>query len=231
MPHARQRRVAEVVAAAGAARGVRALENAHLIAEVPADEGDHAADAGGEVRRVRLEAAALERLFKALAARETLADGVGLVAVGHDEVAAHAAHRRVDDERRILDLRLVEGTGVDRAAVLGEDAVAAVGAAPHDEIGHGGLFAIRGLADDDAAAGIAVAREQLTRGFQFVDVHALLPSFSACSRAATISAACGSRIHSACSITRRCSVCGVSSGSTSTAFCSRIRPPSGISLT
>ena len=43
--------------------------------------------------------------------------------------------------------------------------------------------------------------------------------------------ACGRMIHSACSITRRWRVSGVSPGSTSTAFCRMISPPSGISLT
>ena len=49
--------------------------------------------------------------------------------------------------------------------------------------------------------------------------------------AATLSAAWGSIIHSACSITRLCRLSGLSPGSTSTAFWAIILPPSGISFT
>ena len=47
----------------------------------------------------------------------------------------------------------------------------------------------------------------------------------------TVSVAWGRRIHSACSITRRCKISGVSPGSTSTAFWAMISPPSGMWLT
>ena len=47
----------------------------------------------------------------------------------------------------------------------------------------------------------------------------------------TSSVARGRSFHSACSITRRCKVSGVSPASISTAFCRMISPPSGISLT
>ena len=47
----------------------------------------------------------------------------------------------------------------------------------------------------------------------------------------TCAAAWGSRIHSACSMTRRCRISGVSPGSTSTAFWAMISPPSQISFT
>ena len=48
---------------------------------------------------------------------------------------------------------------------------------------------------------------------------------------AIISVACGSNIHSASSMTLCCNTSGVSDGRISTAFCSKIFPPSGISLT
>ena len=47
----------------------------------------------------------------------------------------------------------------------------------------------------------------------------------------TIATALGSSFHSACSITRFCSTSGVSPGRISTAFCSRMGPPSHSSLT
>ena len=59
---------------------------------------------------------------------------VGLIAVRHDEVAAHRADGVIDDEARVGELGGVKGLGADAVVGLDKDAVAAVLAAAHDEI-------------------------------------------------------------------------------------------------
>ena len=85
---------------------------------------------------------------------------------------------------------------------------------------------IAAAAQKDAAAGVGVAF-QISRK---IHAHKIQTLLSVSSLAAS-SAAAGRRTHSACSITRRWRISGVSPGRTSTAFWAMISPPSGISLT
>ena len=101
-------------------------------------------DARRPVRLVRLVFACHEAAAKVA----VLADGVGLVAVRHDEVAPHRAHGMIDDEAGVRELGGVVRLGADAVLGLDKDAVAAVLAAPHDEIVH------TAASDKDAAAGI-----------------------------------------------------------------------------
>ena len=71
----------------------------------------------------------------------------------------------VDDEAGVLHFGGVGGFGADAVGLLRKDAVAAVDAAAHDEIGNDSLLAVGALADDDAPAGVAVARQVL------LDIH------------------------------------------------------------
>src|SRR5699024_4251069 len=123
---------------------------------------------------------------------------------------------------------LIKGLRPDSVLRGLKDPVAAVLAATHDPVGDDcgiGAGAVA-VADDDAPAGVGVGGEQL---HQVLSFHVVFP-FSTSSRA-TCSAAAGSSFHSACSITRRCRVSGVSPGRMSTAFWAMILPPSGIALT
>ena len=67
----------------------------------------------------------------------------------------------IDDEGRIDHLALVESLCTD--AVFGdfEDAVAAVFAAAHDEVGNDSLCIVLAAAQNDAAAGISMIGEDL----------------------------------------------------------------------
>ena len=118
----------------------------------------HAGDAGGPVGGVGLKLAGVEGFQPALALSHKVAHGVGLVAVGHDELVAQTAHGVVDDQAGVHHLAFVVSLGAD--AVVGgfKNAVAAVGAAAHDKV-HAGLFARGGLAQHDAAAGVGALLE------------------------------------------------------------------------
>ena len=94
-------------------------------------------------------------------------DGVGLVAVGDDEILAHGADGVVNDEAGVGQLGGVIGLGADAVFRQGEDAVAAVLAAAHDEV----IDPV--LAHGDAAAGVAGVSQE----FQKVD-HVLFSFFS-----------------------------------------------------
>ena len=90
-------------------------------------------DDGNTRRPVRLVGLVLAR-HQAAAEVAVLADRVGLVAVRHNEVAAHRADGVIDDEARVGELGGVKGLGADAVVGLDKDAVAAVLAAAHDEI-------------------------------------------------------------------------------------------------
>ena len=117
---------------------------------------EQAGDAWGVVVGVGLKLTGAQRLGKDLALQQPIPDGVGLVAVGDHSVVPHDADGVVDDEGGVHHLTFVIGPGAD--AVLGglKDPVAAVFAAPHDEIGDDGLLVIGGAAQDDASAGVGV---------------------------------------------------------------------------
>ena len=122
------------------------------------------------------------------------------------------------------------GFGADAVRLGEEDAVAAVYAPAHDEVGGDSARAVRGQAEDDAAAGIGIAGKLFGDGADVIHVHIVFP-FSFTSLRQTSSAALGMSFHSACSMTRLCRISGVSPGRMFTAFCRMISPPSGISLT
>ena len=74
-------------------------------------------------------------------------------------------HGGVDDEGGILHTRDVVGLGADGAVfLLYENAVAAVIASTHDEVSENGVFSVRRLAENDAAAGIRIGRDALAHG-------------------------------------------------------------------
>ena len=136
---------------------VERFQNGELIASIRRDK---AGDARRVVRCVRLKLAGAQSGFKRLACAEKIADGVGLVAVRDDGAAAPRAHGVIDDETGVGELRGVERLGADAVVRREEDAVAAVDAAAHDEIGHDGLASVGAAAEEDAAAGIAVFPQQ-----------------------------------------------------------------------
>ena len=156
-----------------------------------------------------LEFAGAQGGFPAFTLGQIFPDGVGLVAVGDDQPLPHLPDGVVDNQAGVHHFAGVKGLGADAVRLPDKDPVAAVDAAAHDEVGGNGFFAVGGYTQHNAPAGVGVAGEPLGHGFDFVDVH-LVSSFM---DAQTVSAAWGSRIHSACSITRRCSVSGVSPGS------------------
>ena len=90
--------------------------------------------------------------------------GVGLVAVGDDDLVSQHAHGRVDDQGGVGQLRGVEGAGAQPFAVLHKHAVAAVDAAAHDEVGQKQPRAVRGLAGEYAAPGIGSRAHSLGDG-------------------------------------------------------------------
>ena len=129
---------------------------------------------GGEVRAVRLKLPAFQRGGEGFTVLQAVVNRISLVAVGHDQVVPERTDRGIDDQGGVLDLRGVEGLGENFAVLLGEDPVAAVVAAAHDEIGGHGFRSVRRLADDDAASGVGVVLQQFLRGIDAVDVHRLL---------------------------------------------------------
>ena len=174
MAQAREGGVVEGVAAAGAALGVHALEYAHLVAEAPFFKAEHGADAGGEVGCVRLELTGGEGLGKALARFQPLYHCVRLVAVGDYQLVFIAAHCGVDYEAGVLHLGGVEGLRKKLPVLQGKDAVAAVCAAAHDEIG-GDRLAFRAASGHYAPAHIGIALYKLGNAVYLVYVHVTDP--------------------------------------------------------
>ena len=83
--------------------------------------------------------------------------GVGLVAVGDNELVFIFSDGSIDNQAGIFHLAGIKRLGEHGILPLGEDAVAAVGAAPHDEVGEGGVLAVGGFAHHNASAGVGVA--------------------------------------------------------------------------
>ncbi len=171
MPDAAKRGVCERIAVAGGTCRVRALEDAHLIGEIPVRKLQDPADARRKIGGVRLEAARLQRLLEGLALPQEIADGIRLVAVRDDHVAADAADGRIDDEGRVLDLARVKRVDRDVLALFTKDAVAAVLAPPHDKIGKDSLFSVLALSDHDAAADVAVIANEFSDIGNGIDIH------------------------------------------------------------
>ena len=169
--------IAEGVPGAIAPFGVDALQNAQLVGEVPGPEGQHAADPGGEVGAVGLEAAGRQGFGEALARPEPLVHGVRLVPVGDDELVLVLPQGGVDDEAGVLHPAGVEGLRIEGPVPLDEDPVPGVVAAAHDEVGRDGLGAVGGLADEDAPAHVGVAGNQGLDVVDAIDVHRCLLKF------------------------------------------------------
>ena len=187
----------------GAVRG-KVLEDGQAVRAVRVDD---ARDAGGVVGCIRLKLAGAERLEVALALLEEVYDGIGLVAVRDDERAVIQADRMVDDQRRIDHLGRVERLGADAVLGLGKHAVAAVLRAAHDEICDDILFIVRRAAENDAATRISVAHQLLAdvKNVLAHSCHSCLVTMAPLTEslpAQKSDTACGSRIHSACCITR-----------------------------
>ena len=114
----------------------------------------YAGDAGGIVGSIGLIAPGAQGVDVALARQQAVPDGVGLVSVGDHRHLPHLAHRVVDDEARVFQKRGIVGLGADAVGLDGEDAVAAVDRATHDEVVH------RILAHHDASARVGVVLQQ-----------------------------------------------------------------------
>ena len=187
----------------GAVRG-EVLEDGQAVGAVRVD---HARDAGGVVGCIRLKLTGAERLKVALALLEEIDDGVGLVAVGHDERAVIQADRMIDDQRRVDHLGRVERLGADAVLGLGEHAVAAVLRAAHNEICDHIFLIVRRAAENDAAARICIAHQLLAdvKNVLAHSCHSCLVTMAPLTEslpAQKSDTACGSRIHSAFCITR-----------------------------
>ena len=199
----------EGITVACAALGIGALKDAHFVAEIAVSESEHTAYAGSEIGSIGLELSCGQCLREALAGFETFINGIGLIAVGDDELIFKAADCSIDDEAGVFNLGNVKRLGENFTLFQGENSVAAVGASAHDKISGCSLFAVGSLADDDAAANIGIAVNKLCYIVYLVDIHYQLPRIFMMF-AETSSAAWGSICHSACSITRFWRVSGVS---------------------
>ena len=168
MPHALQSGILEEMTGAGGAFGIGRLQDGELIAAVRLDE---AGDTGRPVGAVGFELAGAQSLLQRLAALHKVADGIGLVTVGNDEAATDLTDGMIDDQAGIGQLGGVECLGTDAVGFLDKDAVAAVDAAAHDEVGsHRGL-AVGQDAQHDAAAGIGIGSELLGKRATSMNVH------------------------------------------------------------
>ena len=124
------------------------LQNGDLERAVLVDDGG---DTRGEIRGIGLELA----LHAARAEVACVDDGVGLITVGDHQFLAHCAHRMVDDQARVNQLRRIVSLGADAVLGFHEHAVAAVLAAPHDEVVHAVLT------HHNASAGIRIALKDI----------------------------------------------------------------------
>ena len=144
-----------------------------------------AADSRCEVGGIRLKGTLFQRRAEIQAFFHAAADRVGLVAVRDDQSASHGTgkHGVVDDQGRIADPCGIERFGADGAVFRNENAVAAVFASAHDEIGAGGITSVLGCADDDAAPDIFVIAENVSDGSVLVNIHTAFsfPCVCACS--------------------------------------------------
>ena len=95
MAQAGQSRIAKGKAAARRSFGVGAFEDAHFIGEVPVFKRQKATDSGGEVGRIRLKArGSLAPQKSSCRALKAFIDGVGLIAVGDDELVVQRCNGR-----------------------------------------------------------------------------------------------------------------------------------------
>ena len=129
--------VEEPVAAGGITVG--GLQDGQAEAAVFAED---TGDAGGVVGTVRFELPGVQCLTEAPAGQQAVPDGVGLVAIGDDQVVAHLADGMIDDEAGIGHLGGIVGLGADAVLGDGEHPVPGVLAAAHDEIGGHGVLVV-----------------------------------------------------------------------------------------
>ena len=117
---------------AAASAAVLGLQYAQLIAVFIY----YSAYSRGEVGAVRLELTLPQRRNKASAGGKLIINGVGLIAVGDDDGAAEPPDRGIDYKARVGTLLFVKRPCAYAVVRPLEDAVAAVLAPAHDEIGY-----------------------------------------------------------------------------------------------
>ena len=129
------------MAAAGIAVG--ALQNGQLEAAV---SGDDTGDPGGVVGAIGLELTGVQGLAERLALHQEIADGVGLIAVGNNQIITHLADGVIDDQAGINHLGGIVSFSTDAVLGFGENAIAGIFAAAHDEIGGDSVLIVSGAA-------------------------------------------------------------------------------------
>ena len=208
MAQAVQRSVIISESVAGGTFCVSALENAHFVCKA-AVEIKKAADSRSPVGAVRLKASCFKCFFKSFAVFDEIINRIGLVAVCNNCFAAERTNSGVNNQTRILNFGSVKGFRKNSAVFDRENSVAAVFASAHNKISKNRFFAVGSFADDYSPAGICVFAEKSGKIADVVDSHNYISLFSIIFFEQILAAA-GRIFHSACSITLRCRVSGVS---------------------
>ena len=206
MTHPGQGRILKGVAGTGTALGIRTLQNRQLITAV---RGEQSGNAGGPVGPIRFKFPGPQRLLHGKAPFQEGPDGVRLVPVGDNESPSHLTNGVIDNETGVSQLGRVVGLGTESIGLLDENPVPAVFAAAHDEIRRHRLFSVGCVSQHNPSSRVGIGGQQGRQVVGFIDVHW---SFSLLISSDIIWVAWGSSFHSACSITRLCSVSGVSPG-------------------
>lgn len=81
---------------------IGSFKYAHFILKIIFAEGQHSADSGSEVRRIRLKLTAFKAFGKAFARYNSVVNRVCLVAVGDDELVLKFSECRIDYQGGIL---------------------------------------------------------------------------------------------------------------------------------
>ena len=113
-------------------------------------------------------------LFHGLPLFQEFPDGIGLVAVGDNQCPAQLTDGVINNQAGVLHFAGVIGLRANAVGLQGKNAVAAVDAAAHDEIGGHSLLSVRGQPQDNAPAGVSIGGKLLLHGTDFVNVHPLL---------------------------------------------------------
>lgn len=126
----------------------------------------HARNAGRMVRNIRLKRTRIKRRLRRAARQKPGGDGLRMVAVAHDERPGQAAHRRVQNQRRVGQERRIKRARAHAVRLAYEHAVAAVDAAPRQKIRRKRAAAVRAAPEQQPASRIAVAAKRLHKGLQ-----------------------------------------------------------------
>lgn len=101
------------MADAGGAVAVITFQDGHSVAVPAVLDMHNPRNSGGKIGAVRLKLSAAQRLLKGQLTFHALIDGISLIPICHDGIAAQHPHRRINNQAGILQFGGIKSLGAD----------------------------------------------------------------------------------------------------------------------